>query len=181
MELDWKILDVYRKLYPSDSIVCGDAHQYLLEHFKEFDFIWSSPPCPSHSSIRLYTAVAKGANDPIFPDMKLYEEIIFLQYYFKGKWCVENVISYYDPLIAPQKLGSHYFWTNFLIPPVYADDRNHHAHIKELATRKGFNLDDLKGLDKVKVLRNCVEPELGKQILEYAINPIKLQKEMLFS
>ena len=35
--------------------------------------------------------------------MKLYEEIIFLDNYFKGKYVVENVIPYYEPLIAAQK------------------------------------------------------------------------------
>ena len=34
--------------------------------------------------------------------MKLYEEIIFLDNYFKGKY-FENVIPYYEPLIAAKK------------------------------------------------------------------------------
>jgi DNA (cytosine-5)-methyltransferase 1 len=74
----------------------ADAHQYLLEHFKEFDFIWSSPPCPSHSRLNNVFTVGKGqAKNPIrYPDMALYEEIILLKHYFKGKWCVENVISF---------------------------------------------------------------------------------------
>lgn len=179
--VEWKpeIAKVYSDLFPNDEMVVGDAHQYLLDHFAEFDFIWSSPPCPSHSRIRLYTAVAKGANKPLFPDMKLYEEIIFLQYHFRGKWCVENVKSYYDPLIAPAVIGDHYFWTNFFIPPVKNEKRYHHADIKDLAARKGFDLDQLKGLNKTTVLRNCVEPEVGKQILDYAINPIEKQRSLL--
>src|SRR3972149_8647502 len=99
VEINSKIAEIYKDFFPQDQVIVTDAHQYLLEHFKEFDFIWSSPPCPSHSKIRIYSAVARGQNKPIFPDMKLYEEIIFLQSFFEGKWCVENVISFYDPLI----------------------------------------------------------------------------------
>ena len=40
---------------------------------------------------------------PAFPDMKLYEEIIFLEHNFKGKYVVENVIPFYEPLIPAKK------------------------------------------------------------------------------
>lgn len=48
VELDPDIAGVYRKLYPDDTVIVGCAHEYLEKHFREFDFIWSSPPCPSH-------------------------------------------------------------------------------------------------------------------------------------
>ena len=44
-----EIAKIYQDFFPKDKVIVADAHQYLLEHFKEFDFIWSSPPCPSHS------------------------------------------------------------------------------------------------------------------------------------
>ena len=53
---------------------------------------------------------------PKYPDMKLYEEIIFLDNYFKGKYCVENVLPYYEPLIPAKKRGRHLYWTNFNLP-----------------------------------------------------------------
>ncbi|GAF94116.1 unnamed protein product, partial [marine sediment metagenome] len=52
VEHDPKIAEIYQDFFPNDKVVVGDAHQYLLEHYKEFDFIWSSPPCPTHSDIR---------------------------------------------------------------------------------------------------------------------------------
>lgn len=161
-----EIAKIYQDFFPNDKVVIADAHQYLLEHYKEFDFIWSSPPCPSHSRIRIYSAVARGQNEPIFPDMKLYEEIIFLQYYFKGKWLVENVISFYEPLIKPQKINNHFFWSNFKISDIPKTSREHDAHIDILSKRKGFNLLNYKGLDKKKLLRNCVEPETGLHIFD---------------
>ena len=99
VELDPKIAKIYQDFFPNDKVIVADAHQYLLEHFKEFDFIWSSPPCPTHSSVR-YIAMDRKINPqrPVYPDMKLYEEILLLQYYFKGNYCVENVVGFYPPL-----------------------------------------------------------------------------------
>lgn len=178
-----EIAKIYQDFFPKDKVVIADAHQYLLDHYMEFDFIWSSPPCPTHSSVRKITSDEKfkgipGYNKPVFPDMKLYEEILFLQGYFKGRWCVENVVSWYDPLIPPNNIANHYFWTNYLLREFIGAGRNHYGNISELSETKGFDLRKYKGIDKRKALRNCVEPELGKFILDLAITPIKLQKEL---
>jgi DNA (cytosine-5)-methyltransferase 1 len=175
VELDEKIAAIYQDFWPNDKVIVGDAHKYLEEHFEEFDFIWSSPPCPSHSRVRFAN---QHQNKPVYPNMMLYEEILFLKYYFKDKWCVENVISFYEPLIIPQKLADHYFWTNFLIPSSQSFGRDHGSGIEKLQKRKGFDLSKYNGIDKIKTLRNCVEPEVGKQILDYAINPVEIQKNI---
>lgn len=164
-----EIAKIYADFFPKDKVIVMDAHQYLLEHVAEFDFIWSSPPCPSHSKIRRYTSVEKGQVKPIYPDMKLYEEIIFLKHYFKGKWCVENVIAFYDPLIPPNEIDNHWFWTNFYVEDFNSGmSRGHHTLIKDLSARKGFDLTKFKNVDKTKLLRNCVEPEIGLHILKEA-------------
>jgi DNA (cytosine-5)-methyltransferase 1 len=49
VEYTEKIAQVYKNNFPNDNVIIADAHQYLLDHHKEFDFIWSSPPCQSHS------------------------------------------------------------------------------------------------------------------------------------
>lgn len=41
VEMDGRIAAVYKRLYPQDTVIIGDAHQYLLDHYEEFDFIWS--------------------------------------------------------------------------------------------------------------------------------------------
>ena len=140
----------------------------MLEHFKEFDFIWSSPPCPSHSRVRKFSSVVRGQSEPIFPSMKLYEEILFLQGYFEGKWVVENVISWYNPLIKPFESGSHYFWANFVIPKLEDGCREHDSGISVLERKKGFDLSSFSNIDKRLLLRNCVEPEVGKDIFDAA-------------
>ena len=53
VELDPEAARLYQERFPNDTVIVADAHQYLLDHFKEFDFVWSSPPCPSHSRVRI--------------------------------------------------------------------------------------------------------------------------------
>lgn len=184
-----KIAEIYQKLFPKDTVVIGDAHQYLLEHYGEFDFIWSSPPCPTHSRINLANHLSPykdntkqiengGGIKPRFPDMALYQEIILLRHYFKGLFCVENVISYYDPLIEPMKIGKHYFWMNFLVPDMQTEDRAHNKPIEVQQIRKGFDLTEFKGIDKTLALQNAVEPEIGRRILEYAMKPAWTQNKL---
>lgn len=97
--------------------------------------------------------------------MKLYEEIILLKHYFKGKWCVENVISYYEPLIRPKELQRHHFWSNFHIGHIeLPPDHIGNGKIAQWEKSLGFDLTGFK-IDKRKALRNCVRPELGFHIL----------------
>ena len=170
IEIDPIIAKIYQDFFPKDKVIIIDAHQYLLEYFQEYDFIWSSPPCPSHSCIR---KVFKNQNPPIYPDMKLYEEILFLQGYFEGKWVVENVVSWYKPLIQPQEIAKHYFWSNFTILPLKIKSREHYSTVDTLQRIKDFNLDNYIGVDKIKTLRNCVEPKTGLHILNCSFIDIK--------
>ena len=175
VEIDKDIAQIYQDNFPDDKVIIADAHQYLLEHFEEFDFIWSSPPCPTHSRIRKITS---QQNPPIFPDLKLYEEILFLQGYFNGKWVVENVISWYDPLIEPQVYREHYYWANFIISGKKHSNRMHNVGNEALSKLKGFDLEEYDGIDKTKVLRNCVEPEAGLFIFNSAFKSKQLTLEV---
>lgn len=38
VEYDTKIAKIYQDFFPDDKVIVADAHQYLLEHYKEFDF-----------------------------------------------------------------------------------------------------------------------------------------------
>ena len=176
VEWDESIAGIYQNFFPDDKVIVADAHQYLLEHYKEYDFIWSSPPCPSHSRARFW---GWRNTKPMFPDMKLYEEVLFLDNYYDGKYCVENVKSYYKPLIPPQELGRHYFWTNFIIKNTVKDKPNSiwYGAINVLQDETGFDLSSYSGIDKRKTLRNVCEPELGKIILECAF--VEPQKNLL--
>lgn len=176
VEWDEELARLYQERFPQDKVIVADAHQYLLDHYKEFDFIWSSPPCPTHSRAR-YWAIGANGKSPIYPDMKLYQEILLLNYHFKGQYVVENVIPYYEPLLTPKKRGRHLYWTNFNLPSDLGD-RNAKVcqgknELNRLSEFHKFDFKKYKGeQNKVKIARNLVDYEAGKTILETAIGII---------
>jgi DNA (cytosine-5)-methyltransferase 1 len=161
-----EIAKIYQDFFPNDKVIIADAHQYLLDHYKEFDFIWSSPPCPSHSDWKRVW-VAANKQKAVYPDMKLWQEIIFFKGFVKCQWVVENVISYYEPLIKCYNVANHYFWANFHINNYKTEKRGSREDRHYLAKRKGFDLPD-HVQDKRQLLRNCVEPELGLHVFNCA-------------
>ena len=173
-----EIAKIYQDFFPDDKVIVEDAHQYLLDHYKEFDFIWSSPPCPTHSVMNfLHNEQSDKGINMRYPDMKLYEEIIFLKNWFKGKWVVENVISYYVPLIKPQESGSHYFWANFHILKKDTIVRGLRENMDFVSKKVGFDISNYSNVDKRKLLNNCTEPELSLHIFNEAF---KVKQETLF-
>ena len=189
VELDSELARMYQERFPNDTVIVADAHQYLLDHYKEFDFIWSSPPCPSHSRARYWNASNYDTTtQPIYPDMKLYQEILFLQHYFHGKWVVENVIPYYEPLIPAQKRGRHLYWSNFKIPSDLQDRRfpisSAKQELKGLCKFHQYDFTTYKGEQSVlKVARNLVDYEAGLAIFNTArgiVNANKSNQASLF-
>lgn len=166
VELDPELARMYKKRFPNDNVIVTDAHQYLLDHFKEFDFIWSSPPCPSHSRARF---ARKNTTTAIYPDLKLYEEILFLENYFEGKYVVENVIPYYEPLIPAKKRGRHLYWTNFNLPNDLNERKSSIMEGKDEVTKwcefHDCDFRQYKGTQRVdKIARNLVDYEAGLTI-----------------
>jgi DNA (cytosine-5)-methyltransferase 1 len=175
-----EIAAVYQSFYPEDKVIVGDAHEYLLANYKDFDFIWSSPPCQSHSKMNLGTRHKKVR----YPDMSLYQEVILLKHFFKGLWVVENVNPYYDVLMPAYSSDRHLFWANFgitnlIVPkPVFKSKKESfgsswlHASKKDVENWLGIYLKKNIYLDgnhcEVQVLRNCVHPKLGLHIFNCA-------------
>ena len=170
VELDPKIAAIYHDFFPQDRVLVEDAHAYLLKHYEEYDFIWSSPPCPSHSRARFWGSFGEN-KVKIYPDMRLYQEILFLKHYCKTKWVVENVKPYYEPLIKAQECGRHFFWSNFPIRKVKTKTMFFPKDsLPTLEKIYGVKLNNLQiGMDKRVILRNMVNPELGLHILNEAL------------
>jgi len=174
VELAPNIAKVYSDLYPNDTVIVGDAQAYLLKHYMEFDFIWASPPCPTHSRARFPRVGVEYSNGKsygaVYPDMALYQVILLLQHYYKGLFLVENVIPFYTPLIVPSiNIGRHYYWSNFDIPKAEFEDSRVHGDILGSSTVYNFNLKSYKDIgDKRMILRNLVNPQVGLYILECA-------------
>jgi DNA (cytosine-5)-methyltransferase 1 len=191
VELDPELARLYQERFPNDKVIVADAHQYLLDHYKEFDFIWSSPPCPSHSRARFW-GFGKNGKKPIYPDMTLYQEIIFLEYHFQGKYVVENVIPYYEPLIPAQERDRHLYWTNFKLPNNVNGRVKHFGDSKNGATESleswsefhDYDFSKYKGEQLLlKIARNLVDYETGLTIYNTAMGIVtsnKIEQKQLF-
>ena len=187
IEYDQATADVYKKYFPNDNIIVTDAHKYLLNNYKDYDFIWSSPPCPTHSDIRR-CGVHAGQYEALYPEMSLYQEILLLMNFapIHQKWVVENVRPYYTPLIPPtKKLHRHLYWANFPIGNHEVKDQRKHDKIVGNECIYGFEVKTSSIKDKRKALRNMVDPDLGNYILDCALGIIRRenvnQTEMSFN
>ena len=165
VEINNEIAAVYSYNFPNDKMIITDAHFYLLEHYMEFDFIWSSPPCPTHSRLCFSQPVKQYA------DMSFYQQVILLESWFKGKWCIENVVAYYEYLIKPSFIiGRHPFWSNFKVNHLEIKNIDvSRSTAQELSEYLGMPIPRFK--DRT-LLRNCVEPKTGNHILNCAMNII---------
>lgn len=176
VEWDEELARLYQERFPNDKVIVADAHQYLLDHYKEFDFIWSSPPCPTHSRFNLSMKTKRKMK---YPDMRLYQEIIFLDNYFTGKYVVENVIPFYEPLITAHKRHRHLYWTNFKLPNNLSNRYNPDLSrtknlIDALSKFHDYDFRKYNGEQRMnKIARNLVDYEDGKTILETAIGVIR--------
>ena len=175
VELDQELARLYKDRFPNDTVIVADAHQYLLDHYKEFDFIWGSPPCPTHSRARF---ARHSTTTTVYPDMKLYQEVLLLDNYFKGKYVIENVIPFYEPLIPAKKRGRHLYWTNFNLPTNVNERKGSGIMESKNEVQKWCEFHDYdftkyKGKQLTnKIARNLVDYEVGKTILETALGII---------
>lgn len=174
VELDPELARLYQERFPGDTVIVADAHQYLLDHYKDFDFIWSSPPCPTHSRAAFGSRKSDKSNHkPVYPDLTLYQEITLLDNYFEGKFCVENVIPFYDPLIPAKKRGRHLFWTNFALPNVLSErtavSMESTNEVEQWCKFHDYNFRLYKGAQRIdKIARNLVDYEAGLTIFNTA-------------
>jgi len=179
VEINEEIAAEYQRLHPEDHVVVADAHEFLKDHYDAgWDFIWSSPPCQSHSRISYANwhsdAPHNRERDPEYPDMRLYQEVVFLQHFFDGDWVIENVDPYYDELLEAQHVGRHLFWSNYYIPEFEPPERGFNFSSGEMSNRK--KLAEWLGLelsgniyigeshDPAQALRNAVHPALGDHV-----------------
>lgn len=182
VEYDQKIADEYKRRFPKDIVFVEDAHQFLIEHYKEFDFIWSSISCVTHSrlNISFKNMVHKKMR---YPDLKLYEEVLFLNHFFNGKWVVENVRPYYKPLIPPRiEMSNHVFWSNFNIARIELQFKK--GDVSQSSTKVtqericyrcrwlGVKEPKLTGVRNRTLVDNCVHPKIGLSILNNAIKSL---------
>ena len=178
VEKDPKIAKVYAEMNPTHKVIVGDVIEHLLAHHSEYGFVWLSPACQANTRM-----IRSGKNrKPRLPSLELYELKIFLDFNFKGKYCIENVKPYYKPVIEPTAtIGRHLFWANFEIDE-NIEVKQPKNFIKLGTVAGSVELKDWLGInykgnlyyeknhDPCQVLRNCVHPKLGAHILNCAIS-----------
>jgi len=181
VELDKDISEIYSDIWDLDTVHNTDAIEFVTKHHAEFDFIWASPPCPTHSQYRYNVGVRGKGFDGVVPDMtSLYGLITFLGHHHNGLWAVENVRPYYEPLIKPTaKVGRHLIWSNFPIPDLDlpSNGLRENNSIEEASKANGFDLSKYKVTGKRKILRNCTDARVGEHVFNCATKEISRQKK----
>lgn len=169
VESDPNLVKELKRNFPNDKVVLGDAHEYLKLHYQNYDFIWSSPPCQTHSRMNRINCEKYHRHEYIDP--QLFQQIIFLQENFQGGYCVENVKAYYGSIFSPVCYGRHCFWTNFDIECLNYEVPNitlFDLSLQELSNH--FRIELSKNIylkdshDPKQPYRNAVHPELGELI-----------------
>jgi hypothetical protein len=171
VEFDPEIAKAYAKRYPNDNVIVCDAWDYAAKNYLNFDFIWASPPCQSHSRLN-FCNNSRNEATRVLPDFRLYELISYLKAFCKKAFVVENVVPYYEPLIRPTaEIGRHYFWSSFALDGINTSAFRVIKHVKNVDF-KDFSLDEFKIKNKRQAIRNEVDYEIGKKIFERYLEQI---------
>lgn len=171
VEFDPAIADVYKFRFPNDKVIVCDAFDYAANNYDKFDFIWASPPCQTHSRLNIPNNI-RNDRTKILPDFRLYELIVYLKYFCKKPFVVENVVPFYEPLVKPNvKLGRHYFWSNFYISEKFFQKSCKSIKNIVISDFKDFDLSLFKDVkNKRQVIKNQVNSALGKYIFSCALD-----------
>lgn len=167
VELDERIAAEYARRYPRDTVLVEDAHRHVLDRAGEYDAVWTSPPCPSHS--RMARSVAARTGRDLNPDPRLWAEIRHLRATVQ-LYVVENVHTYYAPPILPDLVTQrHYYWASevpmMLTPEVPARWHAHKKGTEEYAEAYGVPpIPPGVVRDRRGVLRNAVLPREGLMV-----------------
>jgi len=181
VENDGSIVKLYKKRFPHDKVLFESVNEFLMKKdVNEFDFIWASPPCSTHSQMQKFNKKKM----PIPRMDEIYGLIIWLEKNYEGKFAVENVQPWYKTPIQPTaRIDRHIFWANFkIIKKRFREKRKMHgtlskSHIMRDSKDKlikDFMLEDIKH-DLLKLarnerfIRNCVDPRIGAYILSQCI------------
>lgn len=192
IEIDEIIAKIYRERFPHDVLWVTDVFDFLLKFdINLYDFIWASPPCQTHSQMQKFN---KG-KIPIPEMQEIYGLKVWLDWNFKGKYVIENVQPYYKTPINPTaRIDRHCFWANFHIKSRrFREKRSGHgrleySHIMRDNKEKLITIAMLEDVKEhvlslperfhVQIIRNCVDPRIGKYILDQLTNIETLENYM---
>jgi DNA (cytosine-5)-methyltransferase 1 len=183
IELDPRVAAEYASRYPQDTVIVGDAHAYVMEHGHEFDAVWTSPPCPTHSRLAINVAKRRGVENE--PDPRLWAEVAHLRA-LGGLYVVENVHTYYAPPILPDVVTErHYYWTSaapMMISPISVlPVSGRRTGLTADAIAESYGIPPLAPgsvADRRKAMRNAVVPAEGLAIASAAFAPAHVLRKL---
>lgn len=121
LEYDYMIVENDEEVIKYHALNCPRSHIYKedainwLDKLENFDFIWVSPPCKSHSMAMLFwsnTEKFRQIDKDLFKWIRKTRELKL------PAIVVENVVPYYGFKYKPTcMIGRHVFWANFPILP----------------------------------------------------------------
>lgn len=172
-----------RLLFPDDVVLNIDANDYLEylaqnDMLNDYDIIWSSPPCQTHS--RMNRINSKKYHKSSYIDPSYIQQIILLKYNYDGCYFVENVSPYYGVLFDGVQIGRHIIWSNIDVKDLSYNISNKKnlfdLTLEELQIEYGIKLTQNIYLDypnshcPKQVYRNAVHPQLGALLLDRFLN-----------
>lgn len=177
VEWDPKVAAEYSRRYPADTVIVGDAHAAVMETAGDYDAVWSSPPCPTHSRLALVNVSRHGI--PLAPDPRLWLEVEHLSS-SKIAYVVENVHTYYVPPVAPDLVSArHYYWASdvplMLTPLASSGQLRPDTTMAQFA--RLFGLPPLRHgavSDARKAMRNAVDPIEGLEVASAAFAAVRV-------
>jgi len=171
IEIDPAVCQAHKKNHLESNVICADVKDWL-DKVTDFDFVWASPPCQTHS-INNYSNKAIGyKTKPV--DWSLWHVIDILQRAETIPFVVENVkIWYNEPFKHNFKLDRHYFWTNLQLVPFdyHKKPAKEWCHISVKDWQEYHQLEPATTGDKRQQLRNCVHWSIAAGIFEQFLEP----------
>lgn len=197
VEYDENIAKLYQKRFPDDEVIVRDCEEFLRDkeiNLNQFNLIWASPPCQSHSQMQKFNR-SKTQRSPIPRMDQIYGLIVWLEQHYENYYVIENVQPHYKiPRPISARVDRHLFWANFPITSKkFKQPKNKHGKIGGIM--RNDNFDDLrffadslgltsifndimllKGYRHITLIRNTIDPKIGKYIFNSFLKKPDLTK-----
>lgn len=179
IEIDPNVCAAHKINNPRSTVICADVKDWL-DKITDFDFVWASPPCQTHSILNFSNkATGKKTN---LVDWSLWHVIDHLQRTENVSYVVENVLIWYnEPFKHNFNLDRHYFWTNLsLLSFEYQKRTKDWGYLSVKGWKEYHQVEHAITGNKRQQLRNCLHWSIAAGIFEQFLEPKQKQLTTFF-